>query len=125
MTEQGSQKSGDGGHKRRKRYGGTHPKKFGEKYKERNPQKYPDIHKHLRAKGKTPAGTHVPIMVEEVIGLLKPAPGMVVADCTIGYGGHANAFMNCLTTLLIFPTLRITTTLIFNTLFIYNFPAFA
>jgi len=96
MTEQDSQKSGDGGHKRRKRYGGTHPKKFGEKYKERNPQKYPDIHNHLRAKGKTPAGTHVPIMVEEIISLLKPEAGMVVADCTIGYGGHANAFMNCL-----------------------------
>ncbi len=96
MTDQGEQKSGDGGHKRRKRYGGTHPKRFGQKYKERNPGKYPEMQKHLRAKGKTPAGTHVPIMVEEVIGLLKPEAGMVVADCTIGYGGHANAFMNCL-----------------------------
>lgn len=96
MTKQGEQKSGDGGHKRRRRYSGTHPKRFGEKYKELNLQKYPDIRKHLRAKGKTPAGTHVPIMVDEVISLLKPAAGMVVADCTIGYGGHANAFMNCL-----------------------------
>jgi len=96
MTEQSSQKSGEGGHKRRRRYSGTHPKRFGEKYKEHNRQKYPDVHRHLRAKGKTPAGTHVPIMVEEVIVLLKPAAGMVVADCTIGYGGHANAFMNCL-----------------------------
>jgi len=96
MAEQGEQKSGDGGHKRRKRYGGTHPKKFGQKYKERNPGKYPEMQKHLRAKGKTPAGTHVAIMIEEIITLLKPTPGMVVADCTLGYGGHANAFMNCL-----------------------------
>ena len=49
MAEQGEQKSGDGGHKRRKRYGGTHPKKFGQKYKERNPGKYPEMQKHLRA----------------------------------------------------------------------------
>ena len=27
-------------HKRRKRYSGTHPKKFSEKYKELNPEKY-------------------------------------------------------------------------------------
>ncbi|HPS54217.1 MAG TPA: 16S rRNA (cytosine(1402)-N(4))-methyltransferase RsmH, partial [Sedimentisphaerales bacterium] len=96
MTEQGLQKSGDGGYKRRKRYSGTHPKKFGEKYKELNLDKYPDVRDHLRAKGKTPAGTHVPIMVEEVMSLLKPAAGMVVADCTLGYGGHASVFMDYL-----------------------------
>lgn len=80
-------------HRRRKRYTGSHPKNFNEKYKELNPQKYPQIHGHLRAKGKTPAGTHVPIMVEEIIALLKPAPGQIVADCTVGYGGHAAEFL--------------------------------
>ena len=30
-------------------------------------------------------------MVEEVIGTLRPQPGEVVVDCTLGYGGHARA----------------------------------
>jgi 16S rRNA (cytosine1402-N4)-methyltransferase len=50
------------------------------------------LHEHLRAKGKTPTGTHVPILVEEVMGTLRPQPGETVADCTLGYGGHATAF---------------------------------
>ena len=29
-------------HKRRVRYSGTHPKRFEEKYKEQNPEKYAD-----------------------------------------------------------------------------------
>jgi 16S rRNA (cytosine1402-N4)-methyltransferase len=79
-------------HERRLRYGGTHPKSFQQKYKERDPQRYPHLHQRLRAKGKTPAGTHVPIMVEEVIATLKPQPGEVVVDCTLGYGGHTRVF---------------------------------
>jgi 16S rRNA (cytosine1402-N4)-methyltransferase len=79
-------------HKRRPRYTGTHPKTFGQKYKEGDPDRFPQLHQHLRAKGKTPAGTHVPILVEEVMATLKPQPGEVVADCTLGYGGHARAF---------------------------------
>ncbi len=80
-------------HRRRKRYGGTHPKQFGEKYKELDPQKYPQMQEHIRARGRTPAGTHVPIMVREVLAALKPAAGEIVADCTLGYGGHAGEFM--------------------------------
>lgn len=79
-------------HKRRPRYSGTHPKRFNQKYKESQPDKYPDVQQKLRAKGKTPAGTHVPILVEEVMGTLRPQPGEIVADCTLGYGGHALAF---------------------------------
>jgi 16S rRNA (cytosine1402-N4)-methyltransferase len=41
------------------------------------------------ASGKTPAGMHRPIMVEEVLQCLSPAPGDVVVDCTLGGGGHA------------------------------------
>jgi 16S rRNA (cytosine1402-N4)-methyltransferase len=80
-------------HPRRQRYPGKYPKKFSQKYKELNSQDYPDIHEHLRAKGKTPAGTHIPIMVEEVIAALRPRSGEIVADCTIGYGGHALEFI--------------------------------
>jgi 16S rRNA (cytosine1402-N4)-methyltransferase len=80
-------------HIRRKRYSGTHPKQFSEKYKEHNLDAHPQLKDHLRAKGKTPAGTHIPVLAEEVIGCLKPQPGQIVADCTVGYGGHAWEFI--------------------------------
>ena len=48
---------------------------------------------HVRAQGRTPAGTHVSIMVPEIIAALRPAPGEIVADLTLGYGGHALAFL--------------------------------
>lgn len=79
--------------RRRQRYSGTHPKQFEQRYKERDPQAYPQMQEHIRAQGRTPAGTHVPIMVTQVLEVLQPAPGEVVADCTIGYGGHAMAFL--------------------------------
>jgi len=47
----------------------------------------------LRAKGKTPAGSHIPVLFDEVLACLKPRPGQVVADCTLGYGGHARGFI--------------------------------
>ncbi|MCB9894346.1 MAG: 16S rRNA (cytosine(1402)-N(4))-methyltransferase RsmH [Planctomycetes bacterium] len=76
---------------RRKRYQGTHPKRFEEKYKELAPDKYPDEVAKVRAAGRTPAGTHVPVMLREVLAALKPQPGEVVLDCTLGYGGHTAA----------------------------------
>ncbi|NQV32467.1 MAG: 16S rRNA (cytosine(1402)-N(4))-methyltransferase RsmH [Phycisphaeraceae bacterium] len=79
-------------HKRRARYSGTHPKAYSQKYKEKHPDKFPELHERLRAKGKTPASTHVPIMVEEVLGMLSPQPGEIVVDCTLGYGGHTYQF---------------------------------
>jgi len=48
---------------------------------------------NLRAKGRTAAGTHVPVMAAEVIALLDPRPGDVVVDCTVGYGGHTRRFL--------------------------------
>jgi 16S rRNA (cytosine1402-N4)-methyltransferase len=78
--------------RRRPRYSGTHPKRFGEKYKEHAIDAHPELLEHLRAKGKTPASTHIPIMTAEIIEALKPAPGEIVADCTLGYGGHATEF---------------------------------
>jgi len=80
-------------HQRRRRYSGTHPKHFNEKYKEHNLAAHPEIKEHLRAKGKTPAGTHVPVLVEDVMACLSPKPGEIVADCTVGYGGHASEFL--------------------------------
>ena len=78
---------------RRPRYSGTHPKSYAQKYKEHNLAAYPQIEAHLRAKGNTPAGTHVPVLVEDVMACLRPGPGNIVVDCTVGYGGHASEFL--------------------------------
>jgi 16S rRNA (cytosine1402-N4)-methyltransferase len=80
-------------HKRRPRYSGTHPRKFQEKYKELNPEKYPETVAKVMASGKTPAGMHRPIMVEEILRVLELRPGQVVVDCTLGYGGHTREIL--------------------------------
>jgi len=79
--------------RRRARYSGTHPKRFEQRYKELDPAAYPEIQGHVRTQGRTPAGTHVPVLVEEVLAALRPQPGDIVADCTIGFGGHALEFV--------------------------------
>ncbi len=80
-------------HTRRPRYAGRNPRAFQEKYKEHDPDRYgADVEKVL-ASGKTPAGTHRPIMVEEVLECLRPGPGDVAVDCTLGGGGHARAIL--------------------------------
>lgn len=76
-------------HRRRPRYAGKYPRRFEEKYKERDPQLYPNAVAKVLASGKTPAGTHRPIMVSEILEVLNPRPGEVALDCTVGYGGHA------------------------------------
>jgi 16S rRNA (cytosine1402-N4)-methyltransferase len=80
-------------HKRRRRYPGRNPREFHDKYKELNPGQYPAEMQKVLASGKTPAGTHLPIMVDEVVGCLRPAPGEVAVDCTLGGGGHARAIL--------------------------------
>ena len=45
-------------HKRRVHYKGKYPKKFEEKYKELQPEKYKDTIAHVIQKGNTPAGMH-------------------------------------------------------------------
>lgn len=75
--------------KRRVRYKGTHPRKFSEKYKELNPDKYLEDVKKVIGRGQTPAGTHIPICVNEILEKLNPQPGEIGLDATLGYGGHA------------------------------------
>ncbi len=76
-------------HRRRARYRGTHPQSFAEKYKERAPEQFPELVEHVRSRGMTPAGSHVPILVEEVLTALAPQPGERGVDATLGFGGHA------------------------------------
>src|SRR5690242_549952 len=80
-------------HRRRPRYQGTHPRRFEEKYKEHDPGRYAETVARVVASGKTPAGTHRPIMVAEVLAALAPKPGEVAVDCTLGYGGHAQEIL--------------------------------
>ena len=80
-------------HKRRVRYKGKYPKKFEEKYKELNPEKYQDTIAHVIQKGNTPAGMHISIMVKEIIDFLNIQPGETGFDATLGYGGHTKAML--------------------------------
>jgi len=80
-------------HKRRVRYKGTHPRSYKEKYKELNPEKYQqDIEKIIKS-GKTPAGMHISIMVDEILEFLNIQPGQVGMDATLGYGGHTQKML--------------------------------
>ncbi len=83
-------------HKRRPRYSGRNPRRFEEKYKERDPQRYVETVAKVLASGKTPAGSHRPIMVPEILTALAPQPGETAVDCTLGFGGHAQEILRCL-----------------------------
>jgi 16S rRNA (cytosine1402-N4)-methyltransferase len=80
-------------HRRRPRYSGKHPRRFEDKYKERDPARYADTVAKVLASGKTPAGTHRPIMVAEVLEVLAPRAGEIAVDCTLGYGGHSEQLL--------------------------------
>ncbi len=82
--------------KRRPRYAGKNPRHFAEKYKEHAPERYAEDVAKVIASGKTPAGTHRPIMLREILEVLAPKPGDLVADCTLGYGGHARELLAAL-----------------------------
>lgn len=79
--------------KRRPRYRGTHPRTFSEKYKEHDPARFPDERERVLDSGKTPAGSHVPVLLAEVLGALGPKPGDFAVDATVGYGGHASEIL--------------------------------
>ena len=80
-------------HKRRVRYKGTHPRSYKEKYKELNPEKYQDDVAKIMQGGKTPAGMHISIMVDEILEFLQIQPGQIGLDATLGYGGHSRCML--------------------------------
>lgn len=78
-------------HRRRPRYSGRNPRRFDQKYKELRGDA--ETLEKVKASGKTPAGTHRPIMVREILEILKPRPGMTLVDCTLGFGGHSGEIL--------------------------------
>jgi 16S rRNA (cytosine1402-N4)-methyltransferase len=82
--------------KRRVRYKGTHPKSFKEKYKELQPDQYADDVAKVMQQGRTPAGMHRSICVNEILEFLKITPGQKGLDATLGYGGHSTEMLKCL-----------------------------
>ena len=83
-------------HVRRIRYKGTHPKSFKEKYKEQQPELYAEDVAKVIEQGRTPAGMHRSICVDEIMDILKVAPGQIGLDATLGYGGHSLEILKCL-----------------------------
>lgn len=75
-------------HVRRVRYKGTHPKAFKEKYKELSPEQYSEDVAKVMQQGRTPAGMHRSICIEEIMEFLNVTPGQIGLDATLGYGGH-------------------------------------
>ncbi len=83
-------------HVRRVRYKGTHPKAFKEKYKELQPENYAEDIAKVIEQGRTPAGMHRSICVNEILEFLKIVPGQIGLDATLGYGGHSLEMLKCL-----------------------------
>lgn len=79
----------ESGRVRRIRYKGTHPKNYQEKYKELNPDQYREDIAKVMLQGRTPAGMHRSICVNEILEFLKIVPGQIGLDATLGYGGHS------------------------------------
>jgi len=74
---------------RRVRYKGTHPKSFKEKYKELQPELFSEDVNKILQQGKTPAGMHRSICVNEIMEFFDIIPGQIGLDATLGYGGHS------------------------------------
>ncbi|HZK95430.1 MAG TPA: 16S rRNA (cytosine(1402)-N(4))-methyltransferase RsmH [Prolixibacteraceae bacterium] len=83
-------------HVRRVRYKGTHPKAFQEKYKELQPGLYAEDVAKVMDQGRTPAGMHRSICVNEIMEILKVTPGQIGLDATMGYGGHSQEILQLL-----------------------------
>ena len=81
---------------RRIRYKGTHPKAFKEKYKELQAENFSEDVAKIIQQGRTPAGMHRPICVDEILEILKILPGQTGLDATLGYGGHSLEIIKCL-----------------------------
>jgi len=57
------------------------------------PEAHAQEQQKVMGRGHTPAGTHRPICVAEILAILDPRPGEVGLDATLGFGGHAQALL--------------------------------
>jgi len=80
-------------HRRRTRYSGKNPRRYDQKYKEHQPELHPETIAKVIASGKTPAGSHLPVMLAEILEIFDPHPSQTFLDCTLGYGGHARELL--------------------------------
>ena len=55
----------------------------------------PNFRKPIRRS--TPAGQHRPVLLQEVLEALRPCPGDLVVDGTVGWAGHAGEFLRLVT----------------------------
>jgi hypothetical protein len=91
-TPSSSPSSSEISHVRRVRYKGKYPKNYHDKYKELSGDSA-TIEK-VKSKGSTPAGSHLPIMVNECLEYLGLSnvndvrENIICMDCTLGFGGH-------------------------------------
>ena len=84
---------------RRVRYSGLYPRAFREKYKEL--RKDPSTLAKVLSKGSTPAGMHIPILLDKCLehlgfngnGTFPAGRPVMAVDCTLGYGGHSSEIL--------------------------------
>ena len=69
------------------------PGRFEEKYKEHDPIRHAETVAKVVASGKTPAGSHVPILVDECLEVRGERSGMAGLDCALGVGGYAGKIL--------------------------------
>ena len=69
-------------HRRRPRYSVKHPRRFEEKYKEHDPQRYADTIAKVVASGKTPAARQQPRAL-----VYSAAAGVANSNCFAGFAG--------------------------------------
>ncbi len=48
----------------------------------------PEVRRRMRLRS-TPAGQHRGVLMDDVLRVLEPKPGMTVVDCTVGWAGHS------------------------------------
>ncbi|MBU2045240.1 MAG: 16S rRNA (cytosine(1402)-N(4))-methyltransferase RsmH, partial [Bacteroidetes bacterium] len=63
---------------------------------ELNPENFSADVEKVMQQGRTPAGMHRSICVNEILEFLNIQPGQIGMDATLGYGGHSLEMLKCL-----------------------------